>query len=463
MILLTRENNIFDLIYKQDFYHYGTENMEINNRELAIFIWLMVLVGTMATKANFRQALCGVVSSFFVPPILWSIALAAIYIILEVTVLATIGIWQWPNLKTTLLWAASFAILTMFDINRVSEDDMFFRNTIREVVGFTAIITFIAEFYTFGFFTEFILAPILAALAAMNVLSHSRADFSKVAVLLDWALGLFGLGLVGYEIYLISQHFSEFATMNTLREFFIPIALSILYLPFLYILSVCMVYERIFVSLKYTFKDQPLRRYAKIRAIQAFGFDLKWLRRWFRHIAIFNPDSRQDVLNSIQEIKEVKRQEKNPPQVSPLDGWSPYEAKKFLTKDGMVTGDYHRSIDGWIASSPYKEIGGGILPDNIAYYVEGDNTAAKCLKLILNINNPNHPHASEQEFLVIAQNLLRRSIGEKAARWLTQTTLLKGNAHASLLGRTISLSRVDWMGGIKGGYQRRLIINVSPR
>ena len=42
----------------------------------------------------------------------------------------------------------------------------------------------------------------------------------------------------------------------------------------------------------------------------------------------------------------------------------------------------------WGADSSYLEIGSGILPNNIAYYIDGTEKAAKKLKLKMNINLP---------------------------------------------------------------------------
>ncbi|RYE56273.1 MAG: hypothetical protein EOP48_08380 [Sphingobacteriales bacterium] len=47
-------------------------------------------------------------------------------------------------------------------------------------------------------------------------------------------------------------------------------------------------------------------------------------------------------------------------------------------------------LGGYISITPYHQFGGGDMPNNLAYYLEGDNLSSiKTLKLVLNINNEN--------------------------------------------------------------------------
>ncbi len=420
--------------------------------------WATIFLGGMFLKADLRKAFGGVVRAVLARQILLSLAAMAIYIVIFVTLLAAADIWRWTNLKTTIVWVVTFAIVAMFDINRITEDDTFFRKTIRDAVNATVIVVFIAEFYTFSLPTELVLVPFITVVTVLYMFSQSQPESAMVEKLMGWVLTLVGLSFISYGIYQVSQNFREFATFDTGREFAVPIILSLLFLPFIYILSIYVTYEKVFLQLRFAISDRCVRKYAKTQAVLAFRTDLDFLRRWARSMVFSNPDNKEEVRRSIREIKKIKKREKHPPIVPPSEGWSPYAAMEFLRQEGLVTRDYHCAFDEWIASSPYLSVGTGILTDDIAYYVEGDEFAAKRLKLTLDVNNPNDPQASEQKFFAIARTLLQRAVGEELGSSLSDHISSTDNASAIVQDKNIRVTREDWSGGFQGGYSLNLTI-----
>jgi hypothetical protein len=97
------------------------------------------------------------------------------------------------------------------------------------------------------------------------------------------------------------------------------------------------------------------------------------------------------------------------------------------------------------------------MPDNIAYYIEGNETAATLLKLKLNVNNPDTPTDSVEEFFSIAKLLLSKVLGEQSA----ENFLGDVGMHFAEEGNHISLVRQDWNSGIKGGYNLMLSITKA--
>jgi hypothetical protein len=69
--------------------------------------------------------------------------------------------------------------------------------------------------------------------------------------------------------------------------------------------------------------------------------------------------------------------------------------------------------DEWWASSPYLEIGDAIMPNNLAYYVDGHEAVATTLKLVLNVNAPETAQKARCSFLEIARILYEKALGEQ--------------------------------------------------
>src|SRR3546814_3938911 len=103
-----------------------------------------------------------------------------------------------------------------------------------------------------------------------------------------------------------------------------------------------------------------------------------------------------DIDSSIREIKKARAREKNPSLARPKIGWAPHEAITFLSAVNLPTDDYHHSYTGWRASSSYLDVYKELIPNNIAYYIEGEEFATLKLKLVLNINTPQEDRRSEE-------------------------------------------------------------------
>lgn len=382
--------------------------MEFSNREIAFLIWLTVGVAAGAMKKDIRSAFGGVFRAFLVPKILLSLTIATLWVGACVWLLAISAVWTWSNLKTTLVWSITFAFVTVLDVSRISEDDTYFGKTVRDVIGATAIVTFVAEAYSFGLGAELVLLPVLTFVGLMYELAKREPKYKSVERLCVAVLATAGISYVGHGLLGIAGDFKNFVTWGTLRDFGIPILLSLLFLPFMYVFGALVVYETKFVALDYFIPDAPLRRYAKWRSVLGFRFDLDLLRRWMRDIGRIRPIARAEIDSSIRDVKARKVKEVNPSPVPSEVGWSPPAATKFLEPLGLHTGDYHSTYDDeWWAGSRLVEIEeSGLLPDNIAYYVAGNEEAATCLKLKLNVNNPDNASASEAKFVEACELLI---------------------------------------------------------
>ncbi|MFC3714508.1 hypothetical protein ACFOMD_18215 [Sphingoaurantiacus capsulatus] len=390
--------------------------MEFSNREIASYIWLGAILGWAATKAPVRKSFGGLARAFCQPAILGTLALSAGYIVLIVVALEHVGIWTWGNLKTTALWSISFAFAALLDINRASEDRTFFAKAIREALAITGALTFVVEFYSFSLLVELVAVPIITVLGLMKIMAASNADHRAAERFLSGLLTIIGLGYLGYSFYRTFHDAEDFAKLKTLREFGIPILLTLAFLPFLYLVVLYSVYERVFTLLPWSIPDEHLRARAKWQSFCTFGWDIGGLQRWKQSNARFDATDEESLRQSFAEIKMLAKREANPPAVPHEDGWSPYAAKDFLEDAGLPTRYYHRSFeDEWFASSSYLEVGQGGLPNNLAYYVNGTEFAATELKLKLNVNQPSSPEEAEERFMRIGQALLIAALGQPAA------------------------------------------------
>lgn len=436
--------------------------MELNNREIAILLWIVIFSSLLVWKSNVRESVIVVVRTFFQRTIILSLTLAAIWVGACLWILLQCGLWQWVNVKTTLVWAATFAFVTMFDVSRISEDNAYFGKTVRDTISATVVVAFVAESYSFSILIELLLFPALVLVSAMQAVAERKPEYAQVEKLCYAILIIAGLTYIGYGSYQAVMNIGDFASWANLREFVVPILLSLLFLPFIYIFSVYVTYETNLARLNWWMNNKALRRYAKYQAIFCFRLDLDLLRRWVRDITVNQPLNRKGVQNSIAEVKSRKARERCPQKVPQNEGWCPYAAKDFAVNMGLATGDYHPTGDGqWFASSKLLELESDVTcPDNLAYYVEGDERTAKRLKIKLNVNNPSNPTASESRFQDACEVLLHTAIGHLPANLRERITMAEV-LNEVIGGRHILLKKVDFSGGISGGYSRMLTIELA--
>lgn len=144
-------------------------------------------------------------------------------------------------------------------------------------------------------------------------------------------------------------------------------------------------------------------------------------------------------------------------------GWSPYAATMFLAGHDLTTSDYHRIDDGqWIASSKMLELDrNALIPDNLAYYVEGDERAAKQLKIELNVNDQSHSTASELRFHAACEALLQAAVGEIPPAFSDQI-YMSDTIDSIVQDRRVRTKKEDFTNRAFNGYSRTLTIDHSP-
>jgi hypothetical protein len=414
-----------------------------NNRELSILIWSSILLAWGLTKPAIRNSLFGVIKCFFVWRIITVVIFMVSYISLLVYLLYVVGVWDTNQLKSTIIWSVSVALLSLFRIHKTKEDKDFFRNSVKDIFRLTIFLEFIADFFSFNLIFELIFIPLTVFLGGVLAYSQTDNKFESAEKLLNNVFSLLGFFLIAYAGYRISSDISAFTSLNTLSDFYTPPLLSLGFLPFLFIMLIYHNYETAFIRIKHLIKEESLHQYAKIKAGIKFNVNFKLLKRWLNSLVYLQIESKDDIDLSIHELESTLRREKNPQKVPFSQGWCPFKAKSYLEESGLISGDYHSIGENeWHASSPYLEIGEGIIPDKIAYYIYGEITVAKLLKLVLNNNNNNTDEDSLCMFLDIAKLLYKKALDKEMTINIEKAILSGRRKKIRIKGKAVSVKNM---------------------
>lgn len=390
---------------------------DLNNREIASLILIGAAIGALLAWKDGRKHLKPVLTSFFAPKLsqLWGVMTA--YTVASVALLSALNVWEWENLKTTLLWWASVGFASIWESQKLAEERDAFRRLVRDAVNITAVIVFIAEVKTFPLLGELAFLMTLIMLSLMLAVAQLKRDTAILVGPLSTILTILGLVVLWQGASGVLEEPDEFFAWNTLREFASPIVLSLLFIPFLYGVAVWITHDGIFTRARALGADAPNTAYARRKALLAFGMDVKATKRFARDLRAGAISERAEIDAVIRNIKRLKKREKDPPAVASSEGWSPYDAMGWLHAHGVHTDDWHASAfdDEWIASAYSVPVGERPLPDRISYYLVGTEVAATCLRLALDASPPNDAAESDAAFFGMARTLVARVSGEDRA------------------------------------------------
>lgn len=435
--------------------------MELNSRELALVAWIGIVLIALFFSTKLRPPLFAIARAMLHPKIVQVVGLAALYMIGCVWVLARFGIWEWANLKTTIVWFAATAVVAMASTKELEKGSSALLALVREAITITAIVLFLGSINTLPFWAEFLLLPFLSLVTAIVAVAQNQPEHRIVIAPLNAILGTAGLAIIGYSVYRIIADWRHFDTAFQVREFIVPIALTAMFLPFLYYLFVYMGFESASTRLKFKIKDPRLRRYIWRRGILAFGVSTKNFLRFIHGIQMADVVDRAGVESVLATLRRSIQRENSPPPVDWAEGWSPYTALAFLAHHGLRAGYYQPAIVDWSADSPFLKVGDGVLPDHLIYRIAGTETAATELTLELDARISNSCEVSDPTFWAAASSLVRNALGDDAEASFTHLTPTDEYASLDYPEAHVQLEREVWQLANDSGHTRMLTIRHS--
>ncbi|HLP37009.1 hypothetical protein [Lacibacter sp.] len=427
---------------------------------MALLIWMFPLFLWIAFTSNFLKAAGKILQSFFWSKLTPYFLAVVTYVTGIVYLLFKIHLWDLSQLKNTVLWYFTVGVASLFHITDKNKSN-YLNATIKDVLSLTAIIQFIIGVYSFSLFVELILIPFVVIITGMVVVAESNKEHHRLIPVLRKLTALIGLILIFYSLFKIISDFKSLSNESTLTDFLVPAVLSFLFLPMLYIISIVVTLDDVFTGIDKRIKYPELQRYARWKTLLYFHVNKNDLYRWRKLLPLQHIKSRNDIDNSIQLIKEMKRNESNPVSVNWSKGWSPYSALLFLKENGVTTGYYQpaTTVHKWMACSKYLDIDDNTPASNISYYVEGDATVATKLTLSLSVYNNQQDGLAVAKFLDNAVLLFKKSLYTPIPIQIEDSIINGISYQQKIENRNIIVEKQLWENKA-GGYTLNLIIQI---
>jgi hypothetical protein len=277
-------------------------NKFLDNRELAILVWLIIFLFWALTKKNIRESISEIMKVFFQKVIFITTCLMLFYIGSIVYIFYRFGLWDFTLLSETIMWVIGEAFVMYLNSNKVKNNE-YFKIVMIDSLKLTVVIEFIVNLYVFNFWIELILVPVFAILIGVLGVSSSKPEYKQVESCLTRIFILVGLLFLSYAIYNIIVDVHSFATINNFKEFLLPVVFTILFLPFIYMLALYLTYDLIFMRISFLIKDKSLARYIRWKTVFSFHLKLNSLNNWHDKIIRAEINSVDDVERVMFEVK----------------------------------------------------------------------------------------------------------------------------------------------------------------
>lgn len=244
-----------------------------NNREISSIILLSLFIIYAFYKIDDRQGLLlqfyDIFLQFFQKKFLIIQFYFMFYIFIELVILHKYFYWNISLLKDTIIWIIAAYFLIMKH-SKLVEKKYFIRTILFDTLKFIAIYEFIVNLYTFNFIFEFIMTTIITLLILMQTVMKYEKQESDIKLLnkvVNFILVSFTIVVIYLTINSIYNEYQNIVVLDQVKKFFLPFLLTLLYLPFYYLVLIIIKYESIFVIIDLYQKNNKLKIYTKIKII----------------------------------------------------------------------------------------------------------------------------------------------------------------------------------------------------
>lgn len=232
--------------------------MSLNNREIAILLWILLGLLWALTRKETRRLIGEMARTVFSVKLTLPVLMFAGWVVLLVRFGAFLGLWQSSLLKGTLVWFITAGLVMFGNFQKMSKERDYAWRRCAATLEISTAITFLTGLFAMSLIWELLLVPLLVILGGVLAVSAMQSEYRQVKVLLDKLLIWIGLMLVAFAVGQLIENWGALRWHDLALQFFLPIWLTVLTLPFIYVLSLCTSYSATFRRLRWAQRGQAV-------------------------------------------------------------------------------------------------------------------------------------------------------------------------------------------------------------
>jgi hypothetical protein len=234
-----------------------------NNREIALLLWIALIV-LAVLLSKLRKSLVPIFKILTSKMFLIVFSLIGAYLYGIILLLQNLEVWQSSNLKDVLFWPFSVGLILVFKINE-AKSNAYFKGIFLSAIKWTIVLEFIVKLYSFSLLTEIIILPVLVFLAMTQAFAEMDEKHKMVSKFLQNVIAVAGLLIFSFSLYKTLINFDAVLTFQNLVVFLLPSTITVLFIPFVYLLALYSTYESYFIHLDFmTVKKDKVKEVKKL-------------------------------------------------------------------------------------------------------------------------------------------------------------------------------------------------------
>lgn len=279
---------------------------QLNNREIALFIWFAILIILMLAMAKgIVRPIKNMARILFSLKFLMIFFPFCLYLFLAVFFLWKVKFWNYDLHKDTIVWVFTVALPLFFLANKHT-DVSFFKNLLFESFKWTIFLEFVANLYVFSLPVELILVPIILFTAMLQAYANTQEQYKDVNKYLKNFIAITSFCLAVFSLVKTVQHYKAFFSIGILKEIILPPLLTILYLPALYVITLVMEYETLFLQVKFLTENPSTRKQLKEIILRKARLDITKVKNIASNIMWARIETIKDLDGYINAISKKK-------------------------------------------------------------------------------------------------------------------------------------------------------------
>lgn len=260
-----------------------------NNREIAVGLWLIVLIIFAASKKVVRSSFADVIKSFLNLKIIIPLLLSFMPSVLVVGLLAYLNIWDLSVLKETIYWVIGAGIIMFGKFNGVKDLRSLYKQTAKENLALVVVLEFIIWLYVFPLWAELLFVPLVTFIVLLATVSkYIKSDGIEITrKVLNGTQVFIGLVILLLAFINFARSPGALFTYQNLELFLLPLILSLTYVPSVYFIALYSKYELMFNRINYPMElNRRSKLTIKLAAIKRCGLSVYVTGEMIRHLAI---------------------------------------------------------------------------------------------------------------------------------------------------------------------------------
>jgi len=247
-------------------------------REIATLILLGIIVAACSLVAgkSLLQLLKQLASPKLAIPILGYFA----YICGVVFLARQIGMWTSGLLGATILWFLFAGLALFMNITKAGEEHGLFRRAALDTVKIGAFLEFFENIHTFNIFVELALLVGLSFLAALQVLPAKDEPTRQVQRIAARLLMITGLILITVTISYLVSHRHHLDGAGLFRLLVLPVWLTVIVTPFLFIVALLSEYELAFLRMRWASNNAAAPSGVKLAVVVYLNIRLRTIHNF---------------------------------------------------------------------------------------------------------------------------------------------------------------------------------------